>query len=120
MNNIEFITDKEFIIFLGERIKSIRMSRNISQEEFAEKAGISVSYLSQIENGHKNPRATILCKICTGNDIQPNQLFSDSEEKINLLEIIKNNSSDLTLHDTNVIMDYFVGLQNLLKASHKS
>ena len=119
MDNIEFLADREFIISLGERIKTIRKNMNLSQEDFAERAGISVSYLSQIENGHKNPRATILSKICKGNDISPNALFNGSEEKPNLLEIIKNNSSDLTLHDTEVIMDYFLGLRSLLKAAEK-
>jgi transcriptional regulator with XRE-family HTH domain len=36
----------------GNRIKSLRQKRGLSQEEFAARAGYSRSYVSQVENGH--------------------------------------------------------------------
>jgi transcriptional regulator with XRE-family HTH domain len=37
-----------------EKIKEIRLSKNLSQEDFALKLGVSNEYISRIENG-KNP-----------------------------------------------------------------
>lgn len=39
----------------GQRLKAIRLSRNKSQEEFAELLGISVDFLSLIERGINAP-----------------------------------------------------------------
>jgi len=40
---------------LGEALRLIRMFHDLSQTEGAEKLGISKSYLSEIENGRKEP-----------------------------------------------------------------
>ncbi len=37
----------------GERLKKLRTTKGLKQKEFAELLGITVSYLSQIENGEK-------------------------------------------------------------------
>jgi transcriptional regulator with XRE-family HTH domain len=39
----------------GQRLKSIRLARKLSQEEFAELLGISVDFLSLIERGINAP-----------------------------------------------------------------
>jgi transcriptional regulator with XRE-family HTH domain len=39
----------------GQRLKSIRLSRQLSQEQFAELLGISVDFLSLIERGINAP-----------------------------------------------------------------
>lgn len=36
----------------GERIQKLRKARGMTQEKLAEAAGMSVNYLSNIENGH--------------------------------------------------------------------
>lgn len=38
---------------VGKRIKSAREESGITQEEFAEKLGVSVSFISQVEGGGK-------------------------------------------------------------------
>ena len=40
---------------IGSIIKTIRLERGLTQKEFAKKAGISYSYVSLIEQNHKNP-----------------------------------------------------------------
>jgi transcriptional regulator with XRE-family HTH domain len=37
----------------GDRIKSLRLEREWSQEDLADKAGIGRVFISQLENGHK-------------------------------------------------------------------
>jgi transcriptional regulator with XRE-family HTH domain len=44
----------------GNRIKSIRQERQLTQEEFAELVGISVDFLSLIERGINAPSFEIL------------------------------------------------------------
>ena len=39
----------------GQRLKAIRLSRKLSQEQFAELLGISVDFLSLIERGINAP-----------------------------------------------------------------
>lgn len=41
-------------LILGDRLKNARIKKNYSQEEVAEKIGMSVFHLGRIENGKKN------------------------------------------------------------------
>ena len=38
---------------VGERLAELRIKKNMTQEEFAEKIGVSVGYINQIETGKK-------------------------------------------------------------------
>jgi Predicted transcriptional regulators len=38
---------------IGNKIRQFRIERNLTQEEFAEEIGISVSYVGQIERGQR-------------------------------------------------------------------
>ncbi len=103
------------LITIGDHIKKIRESRGLNQETFAANADISVSYLSEIENGRKNPRITILYKICTGNDISADELLFGHEDELDIIEMIYNNSDKLTIHDIDIITDYLKGLRSILE-----
>jgi transcriptional regulator with XRE-family HTH domain len=48
---------------IGEKIKTIRLSKGIKQIELAKMAGISNTYLSDIEKGRTNPSIKTLAKI---------------------------------------------------------
>ncbi len=39
---------------LGQRIKSLRKERSISQEELADIAGLDRTYINSVENGKRN------------------------------------------------------------------
>jgi len=47
----------------GRRIQEIRKQKRFSQEQVAEKAGISSNYLSRIECGKENPTLDMLIKL---------------------------------------------------------
>ena len=49
----------------GLRIRAMREAQRLSREKLAEKANISVQFLSDIENGKKGMTVTTLKKICT-------------------------------------------------------
>lgn len=57
------ITEKVFLHNLGREICSARKLKNMSQAELAEKADLSVTYVSKIECGHRNISAYTLARI---------------------------------------------------------
>ena len=48
---------------LGSNLKRLRLERGWSQEEFADRAGIHRTYVSDIERGARNPTITIVEKL---------------------------------------------------------
>ncbi|HMK05982.1 MAG TPA: helix-turn-helix transcriptional regulator [Flavobacterium sp.] len=48
---------------LGPTIKNLRQQKGLTQTEFALKAGITQTYLSQIENNLKDPNISVLKKL---------------------------------------------------------
>jgi len=60
---------------LGKNIKVLRARRGLSQADFAEKADISITFLSNIERGIKYPQPDILSKIAIALGVDVNELF---------------------------------------------
>ncbi len=75
MDNIK----KEF----GLKVKEYRLLANLSQEDLAEKAGITPQTLSGIENGHGFPSYPVLCKIVDTLNVYPASLFTFSYSGMN-------------------------------------
>lgn len=48
---------------LGRRIGELRTTRGLLQKDLAEQAGVSVSFLSEIENDRRTPGAEVLLKL---------------------------------------------------------
>ena len=48
---------------LGKRISEIRKGQHLSQEQLAERAGISAQYVSNIERGKENPTLDLLLRL---------------------------------------------------------
>ncbi len=48
---------------LGRTIQKIRKERGLTQEQLAEKLGISLTYMGYFEIGHRIPNLKMLCKI---------------------------------------------------------
>lgn len=67
---------------LGERIKQIRLAKNIQSNELAEKAGITNVYLSYIEHGTKTPKLDTLQEICNALDVTLSEFFTVEENDI--------------------------------------
>lgn len=49
---------------IGNRVKEIRKSIDLTQMEFAKKLGVSQNSISQIENGTRNPGGALIKVIC--------------------------------------------------------
>jgi transcriptional regulator with XRE-family HTH domain len=48
---------------LGANVRRLRLEKGWSQEEFADRAGIHRTYVSDIERGARNPTVTIVEKL---------------------------------------------------------
>lgn len=62
----------------GKLIRDTRKCRNLSLQDLAKKAGISISYLSEIERGKKQPSLETINKLSQALNISKEGLFSDS------------------------------------------
>lgn len=60
---------------LGKTIEKLRKSKELTQEDLADKADMNVSYLAKIENGYINTTLKYLIKISRGLDVQAKDLF---------------------------------------------
>ncbi len=58
-----------------KNIKNVRMARNYTQLEFAELTGLSVDYISLIENGKRTPSLKCLFKIAEKLEIDAYKLL---------------------------------------------
>jgi len=66
---------QEIKVILGKNIKLLRAYRQFSQALLAEKADISIAYLSKIERGIKYPKPDILSQIAEGLGVEVFELF---------------------------------------------
>lgn len=48
----------------GAAVRQAREQQGLTQEEVAHRAGITVGYLSQLENGRRNPSLLVMAAIC--------------------------------------------------------
>ena len=60
MSDITFRTPEELQIVLGERVRRLRLARNIDQRATADKAGISEKALRNLEAGRGSTVETLL------------------------------------------------------------
>lgn len=60
---------------IGEKIKNIRTEKKMTQELLAEKSGLSVGYISNIETAKKKVSLNAIIKICNALDISLNTLL---------------------------------------------
>jgi len=73
----------------GKKVKERRLALSFTQEELAEKIGISAKSLSQIELGNNFVSADNLDAICSALDVKPKNLFDFGDnENIDKLKVI--------------------------------
>lgn len=65
------------IVSIGQRIRKYRKAKGWSQEVFAEKIGISTTYVGMIERGEKIPALETFVTITNVLDVSPDLLLAD-------------------------------------------
>lgn len=100
VNLIDFYSEKKTSKnFLGENIKKIRLSKNLSMTKLESLSGVKSSYISNIENGKRiNPSQETLEKLAEALDTTVSELYSKNTEYKQEVKTINNDLAE--------IMDY--------------
>ena len=77
---------KELKLF-GMRMKELRAARNLSQEQLADKSGISPKYMSRIEMGLHFPSFDIITKLANALQVEVKDFFEFAHEAKNTKEL---------------------------------
>ncbi|MCR5737010.1 MAG: helix-turn-helix domain-containing protein [Eubacterium sp.] len=66
---------------IGNKIKELRIQKNLTQEELADRAELTKGFISQVERNHTSPSIATLVDIlqCLGTDLK--HFFSDDEDR---------------------------------------
>jgi transcriptional regulator with XRE-family HTH domain len=64
---------------LGEVIRRRRQAKRLTQEPLAELAGSHWTYISEIENGRRNPGVDVLRRIASGLETPLSKLIEEAE-----------------------------------------
>ena len=62
---------------IGERIKQWREQLGLTQEQFAERLGLTTNYISTVERGASFPRCEKLIAIINGLEVSADAIFCD-------------------------------------------
>jgi DNA-binding XRE family transcriptional regulator len=60
---VSSFSESDFLLRLGERVRTLRALRDMSRRELARQSGISERYISQIEAGKGNVSILLLLRI---------------------------------------------------------
>ena len=62
-------------VLFGRRLRTIRKSRDLSQEELAFEAGLDRTYISGIESGKRNVSLINICRLAEALQVTPGALM---------------------------------------------
>ena len=65
------------VVYIGEKLKEIRIKRLLTQEELAEKAGVSAATVVNVERNNQEPHFRTIRKLAKALDIDPTELVGD-------------------------------------------
>jgi transcriptional regulator with XRE-family HTH domain len=70
---------QEFLLRLGDRVKELRRSHDMSQEELAEAANLVQHYVSQVEHGERNVSIITVRALARGLGVTMTELMQGLE-----------------------------------------
>lgn len=66
----------------GKMLRALRRTKHMSQARLASAANLSVSYISLMELGHKNPTVSTVFALSTALKIPPDQLIRRLQNRV--------------------------------------
>src|ERR1700687_6193242 len=79
---------------IGNRLKELRESKELSQGDIEKRTGLLRCYISRVENGHTVPAIETLEKMARALEVPMYRLFYDGEEPPQLPNLPKRKSSE--------------------------
>lgn len=65
------------VVYIGDRLKNLRVRRALTQQEVADKAGIGKNTVSRIERNEGEPHMSTLRKLAKALNVQPRDLIEE-------------------------------------------
>ena len=69
-------------LYIGPKIRTLRLSSDLTQAEFAQKLNISTSYLNQLENNQRHATASVLMALAQNFDVDIRTLSDNESERL--------------------------------------
>lgn len=60
---------------LAKNLRSLRLEKGLSQEAFADEAGLHRTYVSDLERGFRNPTITVVEKVASALNVSVGRLL---------------------------------------------
>ena len=67
------------LVSIGNRVKTLRIDKGLSQDELARRIDFDRTYLSRVESGKQNMTVDALLKICDGLGVTIKEFFDFME-----------------------------------------
>lgn len=92
---------------IGQRIRKYRKALNLSQEQLAEKAGISVTHMSHIETGNTKLSLPVLVNIANILSVQTDAIIYEKPQinKSSIKQELSQLIDSCSINKLNVIID---------------
>lgn len=68
---------KDLLKLFGDRVKEIRLTKKLSQEELAEKSGLHRTYIGMVERGERNISLKNIEKLSNALEMNIYNIFKD-------------------------------------------
>ena len=65
------------VVYIGEKLKATRTRRLLTQDELAERAGVSQSTIANIERDNAEPQFRTIRKLAKALDVDPTELVGE-------------------------------------------
>jgi transcriptional regulator with XRE-family HTH domain len=105
---------------LGKRMHDRRRSLGITQEQLAEKSGLSTNYIARLEIGDKAPSFGTLIALSAALEIEASELLAgdkeepwlgDAKEIARIMESLNKQDCQFVLNQVQTIVDYLKSLR---------
>ncbi len=112
-NNNEDKTKDDILIKIGCRIREYRLAAKLTQEQLAEKTGVSVNHISRLERGVNSPHFEVIIKIAKALDVSTDIFVQDlSVDNINIfLQNIKGDVKNMSQNQLSLIKDLIFAIK---------
>lgn len=75
------MTKKQECVRFGAAVRRLRTARGLSQEEFADRAGVHRTFVGGIERGERNPTLTTVQRLADALQVTASDLVREAEAK---------------------------------------
>lgn len=108
---VDAVRDTEFLKAMGQRIMARRKALRMTQEELAEKLGVSTQMISNLELGKKAIRPENLARVCEVMGLSADFVLTGSNTK-NTIDIVAEKLLNLTNAELQMVSDMIDYMNN--------